>query len=163
VTSNAKALEQVKALFEGVPKEGIGIVLSAQHALEDNCGPPRGSRACSFETPHIFETGKPDGYEDTILIHRDKNPNTRGVAQLAPGAKPLQALIDDVVAGRITHVLALGGAVPVPVDAEALGHAKVVTIASHAGRLTELATVPPASRSWAEQSGTYVNARECGR
>ncbi len=122
---SAKALEEVKALFEGVPKEGIGIVLSAQHALEDNWALLELSRVL-IETPHVFESGNPDGYEDAILIHRDKNPNTRGVAQLAPGAKPLQALIDDVIAGRITHVLALGGAVPV--EAEALGQAKVVTI-----------------------------------
>jgi NADH dehydrogenase/NADH:ubiquinone oxidoreductase subunit G len=110
-----------------------------------------------IETPHVFETGKPEGYEDTILIHRDKNSNTRGVAQLAPGAKPLQALIDDVIAGRITHVLALGSAVPV--EAEALAQAKVVTIASHAGALTEVATVLLPATSWAEHSGTYVNAK----
>jgi NADH-quinone oxidoreductase subunit G len=47
----------------------------------------------------------------------------------------------------------------VPVDAEALGQAKVVTIASHTGPLTEMATVLLPSTSWAEQSGTYVNAR----
>ena len=57
----------------------------------------------------------------------------------------------------ITHVLALGAAVPV--DAEPLGQAKVVTIAAHVGVLTELATVLLPSTSWAEHSGTYVNAK----
>ena len=34
-----------------------------------------------------------------------------------------------------------------------------MTIAAHAGPLTELATVVLPSTSWAEQSGTYVNAK----
>jgi anaerobic selenocysteine-containing dehydrogenase len=62
-----------------------------------------------------------------------------------------------VAAGRITHVFALGGAVPV--DAEALRAAKLVTIASHVGPLTEMATVLLPATSWAEHSGTYVNAK----
>jgi NADH-quinone oxidoreductase subunit G len=155
-TSTSKALDEVKKLFAGVPKEGVGIVLSAQHCLEDNWALLELARVL-IETTHVFESGKRDGYEDTILIHRDKNPNTKGVAQLAPGAKPIQALLDDVAAGRITHVLALGGVAPV--DADALRAAKLVTIAAHAGPLTEIATVLLPATSWAEQSGTYVNAK----
>jgi NADH-quinone oxidoreductase subunit G len=155
-TSTSKALDEVRKLFVGVPKEGVGIVLSAQHCLEDNWALLELARVL-IETTNVFESGKRDGYEDAILIHRDKNPNTKGVAQLAPGAKPIQALLDDVAAGRITHVLALGGAAPV--DAEALRAAKLVTIAAHAGPLTEIATVLLPATSWAEQSGTYVNAK----
>jgi NADH-quinone oxidoreductase subunit G len=155
-TSTAKALEEVRSLFAGVPKESIGVVLSARHDLEDNWALLELARVL-IETPNIFVTGKPEGYEDTILIHRDKNPNTRGIAQIAPQAKPLQALLDEVDGGRITHVLALGGATPV--DAKALGRAKVVTIAAHVGPLTEMATVVLPATSWAEQSGTFVNAK----
>jgi NADH-quinone oxidoreductase subunit G len=155
-TSTSKALEAVGKLFGGIAKEKVGIVLSAQHSLEDNWALLELARVL-IETPNVFESGRPDGYEDTILIHRDKNPNTKGVAQLAPGAKPLQVLLDEVSAGRITHVLALGSAVPV--DADALRAANLVAIAAHRGPLTEIATVLLPATSWAEQSGTYVNAK----
>jgi len=161
-SSTAKALEEVKSLFTGVPKEGIGIVLSAEHSLEDNWALLELARVL-IETSNVYLTGQPEGYEDTILIHRDKNPNTKGIAQLAPGAKPMQALLDDATAGRVTHVLALGGAVPLEADATSglpgLASAKVVTIASHAGPLTAVAAVVLPATSWAEQSATYVNAK----
>ena len=57
-TSTVKALEEVKKLFAGVPKEGIGVVLSAQHSLEDNWALLELARVL-IETPHVFETGKP--------------------------------------------------------------------------------------------------------
>jgi NADH-quinone oxidoreductase subunit G len=155
-TSSAKALEEVRALFTGVPKEGVGIVLSAQHSLEDNWALLELARVL-IETTNVYLTGQPEGYEDAILIHRDKNPNTKGITQLAPGAKPLQVLLDDAAAGRVTHVLALGGAAPI--DARDLKAAKVVTIAAHAGPLTDVATVVLPATSWAEQSATYVNAK----
>jgi NADH-quinone oxidoreductase subunit G len=156
VTSTAKALEEVKSLFAGVPKEGVGIVLSAQHALEDNFALLELARVL-IETSNVFVTGRRDGYADEILIHRDKNPNTKGVSQLSPEARPIAALVDEVAAGRITHVLALGG--DAPIDPQSLRQAKLVTIASHAGPLSEAATVLLPSTSWAEQSGTYVNAK----
>src|ERR1019366_7255001 len=82
-SSTAKALEEVKSLFTGVPKEGIGIVLSAEHSLEDNWALLELARVL-IETSNVYLTGQPEGYEDTILIHRDKNSNTKGIAQLAP-------------------------------------------------------------------------------
>jgi NADH-quinone oxidoreductase subunit G len=155
-STSAKALEEVKKLFAGVPKEAVGIVLSAQHSLEDNWALLELARVL-IETPNLYRAGLPDGYEDDILIHRDKNPNTRGVEQIAPEAKPLDALLADATAGRVTHVLALGGASAI--DAAALKSAKVVTIAAHVGPLTEVATVVLPATSWAEQSATYVNAK----
>ena len=76
---------------------------------------------------------------------------------IAPVAKPLRMLLDDVGASRITHVIALGGAAPV--DPEALGAATMVTIAAHEGPLSRLAVVLLPATSWAEHSGTYVNAK----
>jgi NADH-quinone oxidoreductase subunit G len=105
----------------------------------------------------VYGAGHAEGYEDTILIHRDKNPNTKGVAELAPGVKPIQALLDEVAAGRITHVLALGAAATL--DVEPLRAAKVVTIAAHDGPLTAVASVLLPATAWAEQTGTYVNSR----
>jgi NADH dehydrogenase/NADH:ubiquinone oxidoreductase subunit G len=67
------------------------------------------------------------------------------------------ALLDDIGAGRITHVIALGGATPA--DAVVLARAQVITIASHTGGLTDNATLVLPATSWAEHSGTYVNAK----
>jgi NADH-quinone oxidoreductase subunit G len=154
--STAKALDEVKALFADVPKQSIAILFSATHSLEDNYALHEVG-AVLFGSSLAYTSGMPAGYEDDILIHRDKNPNTMGVAQLAPEAKSFQVLLDDVAAGRITHVLALGGAAPDAADA--LRSCKVVTIAAHDGPLVGAATVVLPATSWAEHSGTYVNAK----
>jgi NADH-quinone oxidoreductase subunit G len=151
-----QALEEVTSIFAGVPPEAVGIVLSAGHSLEDNWALLELGRVL-MGTRNLYWSGRPDGYEDDILIHHDKNSNTRGVKELAPAAKPFQALLDDVKARSITHVIALGGWAPA--DASALAAAKMVTIAAHRGPFTELAAVVLPATSWAEHSGTYVNAK----
>jgi NADH-quinone oxidoreductase subunit G len=155
-SSTSKALEEVKALFAGVMPGSVGILLNAQHSLEDNWA-LRELGTVLLDSKNIYFTGRRDGYADDILIHRDKNSNTSGVQQLAPGAKPLRALLDDVTASRVTHVIALGGAAAV--EPEALGAATLVTIAAHDGPLARLAAVLLPATSWAEQSGTFVNAK----
>jgi NADH-quinone oxidoreductase subunit G len=154
--STAKAIEQIKKLFAGVPKQSIALVFSAAHSLEDNYALQEVG-AVLFGSSLAYKSGMPDGYEDDILIHRDKNPNTMGVAQLEPEAKTFQALLDDVAAGRVTHALALGGAAPVAADA--LRNCQLVTIAAHDGPLVVAASVVLPATSWAEHSGTYVNAK----
>jgi NADH dehydrogenase/NADH:ubiquinone oxidoreductase subunit G len=154
--STKKALDEIKSLFAGVPKESIGLVFSAAHSLEDNYALHELGTVL-FGSSLAYTTGMAAGYEDEILIHRDKNPNTTGVVQLAPGAKTFQTLLDDVAAGRVTHVLALGGAAPSAADA--LRGCKLVTVAAHEGPLVAAAAVVLPATSWAEQSGTYVNAK----
>ena len=153
------ALDRAKQVFSGVPKESVAIVLSAQHSLEDNWALKEFGMVL-MGTKNIYRSGQPEGYEDAILMHRDKNPNSRGIDLLfagTTGARSLQALVDDVAASRVTHVIALGGAAPV--DVGALASAKVVTIAAHEGPLTKVAAVVLPATSWAEHSGTYVNAK----
>ncbi len=154
--SVSEALAAAKDLFAGVAKESVAIVLGAQHSLEDNWA-LRELGTVLMDSRHVYVSGRPDGYEDTILVHRDKNSNTQGVKTLAPGARPLSALLGDVASGAVTHVIALGGAAPV--DAGDLEDAKLVVVAAHEGPLTKLATVVLPATSWAEHAGTYVNAR----
>jgi NADH-quinone oxidoreductase subunit G len=151
-----QALDEVRTLFAGVAPESVAIVLSARYSLEDNWA-LRELGTVLLGSKNLYWTGRPDGYQDDILIHRDKNSNTKGVQLLAPGAKPFQALVDDVAASRITHVIALGGSTPVAADA--LSRARLVTIAAHEGPLTKDAKVLLPATSWAEHSGTYVNAK----
>jgi NADH-quinone oxidoreductase subunit G len=154
--SKKDALAKLAGLFSGVPKESIAIVLSAEHSLEDNWA-MRELGTVLMGTKAVYRGGRADGYEDAILIHRDKNPNGKGVDVLFAAAKPLQALVDDVKTSRVTHVIALGSASPV--DVEGLRGAKVVTIAAHEGPVADVAAVVLPATSWAEQSGTFVNAK----
>jgi NADH-quinone oxidoreductase subunit G len=161
VAGSVAALEAVRKLFDGVAKESIAVVLSAQHSLEDNWALLEFART-SLGTKGIYWSKAPDGYEDTILIHKDKNANTRGVTELAPEAKPFDALITDATAARVTHVLALGSATPRE-SADDLGTLKalraLVTLATNDGPLSDAAHVILPAASWAETSGTYVNAK----
>jgi NADH-quinone oxidoreductase subunit G len=150
------ALDEVKSLFASIPKESVAIVFSAQHSLEDNWA-LRELGLVLLGSKHAYWSGRADGYEDTILIHRDKNSNTKGVQSIAPGARPLGDLVDDVAAGRVTHVIALGAAASV--DAASLSRVKVLSVAAHDGPLTKIASVVLPATSWAEHSGTYVNAK----
>jgi NADH-quinone oxidoreductase subunit G len=151
-----KALEQVKALFAGTAPASVAAVLSAQHSLEDNWA-LREFASVLLGSKNLYFSARPDGYQDDILIHRDKNSNMTGVQQLAPGCKPLRALLDDVSASRVTHVIALGASAPI--EADGLGAATLVTIAAHEGPLARLATILLPATSWAEHSGMYMNAR----
>jgi NADH-quinone oxidoreductase subunit G len=167
VAGQAAVLEATRKLFDGVARESIAVVLSAQHSLEDNWAMLELART-SLGTKNIYFSKDVDGYEDKILIHKDKSSNTRGVQELAPEAKPFEALMADVGAVRTTHVIALGSATPRPKSdedgsAEDLiglkGLRALVTIATNAGPLADAAHVLLPAASWAEASGTYVNAK----
>jgi NADH-quinone oxidoreductase subunit G len=155
------ALEAARKLFEGVDRETIGVVLSAQHSLEDNWAMLELARTF-LGTKNIYYSRDGDGYEDKILIHKDKNSNTRGVKELAPEAKPFDGLIVDATSARVSHVIALGSAAPQRTEDD-LGTLKglraLVTIATNEGPLSDAAHVILPAASWAEASGTYVNAK----
>ncbi len=161
VTSTAGALEALKKLFEGVAKDSVGVVFSAQHSLEDNWA-LREFGTVLLGTTSLYATGLPNGPDDAILVHRDKNPNTAGVKSLVPAAKSFADLVSDAAAKRITHVVALGAA-PGTDSASDLSALKtlraLVILTPHAGPLAEIASVVLPAASWAEASGTYVNAK----
>ena len=152
------ALGEVSKRYAGAAKDGIAFVLSAQHSLEDNWAVRELARLAGASS--IYVTGAGPGYKDDILIDEDKNPNTAGVVELVPTLLPFPKLIEDIRAGKITHVIALGGLTPRndPEDASALGMVSSLTvIAAHDGALTDAAHVVLPATSWAEHSGTYIN------
>lgn len=154
------AVAEVKKRLSDAPRETLGIVLSAQHSFEDNWALRELARLAGVTS--LYWTGAGDGYADDILIDADKNPNTAGVKELAPTAKPFASLIDDIRKGSVAHVLALGGLTPRndPEDATALALlSTLVVVAAHEGALTEAAHVVLPATSWAEQSGTFVNKK----
>jgi NADH-quinone oxidoreductase subunit G len=154
------ALKEAAKRLASAPKELVGVVLSAQHSLEDNWAVRELAKLWGMGPAQIYATGAGTGYADDILIDADKNPNTHGVKDLAPAAKSYTHLLDDVRSGRVAHVVALGGPTPRldPEDATALGMlSSLVVIAAHEGALTEAAHVVLPATSWAEHTGTYVN------
>jgi NADH-quinone oxidoreductase subunit G len=154
--TSADALNHVRTLFEGVSGAVLAIVLSAEHSLEDNWALHElGTRLLGTE--RVFFAARPEGFEDDILIHRDKNANTRGIRIVAPEAKPVGELAESLQSGRVTHVISLGSAASLV--REKTAKVEWLSLAAHEGALTDLATVVLPVTSWAEHSGTYVNAR----
>jgi NADH-quinone oxidoreductase subunit G len=161
VASHPSAMETVKKLFEGVAPEGVAVVFSAQHSLEDNWA-LRELATSGLGTTSLYVSGEAEGYEDKILIHKDKNSNSAGVKELIIAARPFGELLAEVGAGRVTHVIALGATAPgvEPKDLATLQTLRgLVTLTSHEGPLAEAAQVVLPVTSWAEGSGIYVNAK----
>jgi NADH-quinone oxidoreductase subunit G len=155
--ATASALEAAKVLLDGAPKESLAVVFSAQHSLEDNWALKE--LAQTLGVTRTYWSGYGEGYEDKILIHKDKNPNTAGVKTLKGDAQPFSKLAIDVATGAVTHAIALGGATPgdAASDVETLRPLKLVTIAAHDGPLVRAAAVVLPACSWAEASGSFVN------
>jgi len=153
------ALEEVKKLLGDVAQDHVAFVFGAQAPLEDNWA--LRELATKMGARNLYWTGPADGAKDDILISADKSSNRRGVEELAPEAKPYAAFLDDVRAGKVTHVIALGSATPSDGadDASTLGMLRaLVSVAPHDdGALTALAHVVFPACSWAEATGTYVN------
>ncbi len=158
-TTVAKALDATKKLLGSVPHESIAIVLSAQHSLEDNWALVELGKLLG--TKSVFYTKAADGYEDKILIHKDKNSNSAGVALASPEAKPFSELQNAIESGSIKHAISLGGITPKgEADQGVLAKLEaLVVIAAHESALTQAAKVVLPATSWAEQSGTFVNAK----
>lgn len=154
-TSLEKALAAAKARLSGASKGSVGVVLSAQHSLEDNWA-FRELGKVLFGATRVYVTGRASGVADGILMRADKNPNSAGVKQVEPEAKGFSELVDDIKAGSVTHVLALGGEAPATDDALRT-LAALVVVAAHDGVLASAAHVLLPAASWAEASGTYVN------
>ena len=139
----------------------VAIVLSAQHSNEDNYALYTLGRTF-VGASDFFLAGRALGRGDDILMSEDKNPNTRGVVELAAGTppRPVAELLERIAAGKYSYVIALGSELEVG-EAEAqaaFGKLKgLVTVAAHDGPLARAAHIALPACSWAEAEGTYVN------
>lgn len=155
------ALSRAAKLLKGVVADSIAVVLSAEHSNEDNFALLALARDY-LGTGHLFVTGRPPGEGDDILRHRDKNPNMAGVTALCTSTPLLSmpVLLKSLEEGRITHVVALGSAIPDPNKADGFKKAKaLIALSTHDGPLSQAATVVLPASSWAECDGTFVNAK----
>jgi NADH-quinone oxidoreductase subunit G len=154
------AFDEAADLLRTATPDSLAVVLGAQHSNEDNFALVGLGKA--LRAKHWFLSGKRPGYGDDVLISPDKNPNTRGVAELAAGLelRSFGELCSAVEAGRLRHVLMLGSDASEPERASALAAAdvRVVVLASHYADVADHADVLLPVCSWAETSGTFVNA-----
>lgn len=140
----------------------LAVVLSAQYSNEDNRALLDLGRKLGVS---LFAwSGNPEGPGDDILRHVDKNPNRAGVFAIAQGQG--LTLIDEaellrrVEGGQVKNVLALGGAVhPESWRKLATSLGALVVLGSHESPLSRAAQVLLPASSWAEYTGTYVNAK----
>lgn len=157
VEAAAEAAGKALATAQG---DLLAVVLSARYSLEDNLALLDLARAAG--TSSVYWSGGAMGKGDDVLMHPDKNPNTKGVEHLAPQAKPFRRLVEDIRGGKVSAAITLGGAAPSddPEDATALGMLSAhVALTAHEGPLSKPASIVLPAASWAEATGTYVNAK----
>lgn len=139
----------------------VAVVLSAQRSTEDNFA--FAYFAKTFLNAKDFYLARLDDWDgDDILRSGDHNPNTRGaiLSAIINGVeiKATEQLVESVVSGQITTVLALGGLADFDeVMFGSLGRAKLIVFADQEGPLTSLADALLPAASWAEQTGSFIN------
>lgn len=153
------AKEQLKGHRDDTSK--IAVVLSAQHSNEDNFALLYLARTY-LGAKDFYVSGRPLGRGDDILMSEDKNPNTRGVMQLAGelSPRPMAELLDAMDKGKYAFAIALGAELEVDEGQAraALGKLRgLVTISTHDGPIAKAAHIALPACSWAEVDGTYVN------
>lgn len=154
-----QGLRAAAAALEGADPERVAVVLSAQHSNEDNFALLTLARDF-LGTGNLFLSAKADGDGDDILRHTDKNPNRTGVTQLCTTTPPasFEELIKQVAAGKVTHVIALGADAEGDMeDFENLE--RLVLVSAWDCALAAHADVVLPAATWAEATGTYVNAQ----
>ncbi len=105
-----------------------------------------------------------DGFQDDILIRADKNPNTRGAAELGFKTSPeaLQNLAEQINRGEIKGLVVFGQDVyarfeKLGIKAELNRLAWSVFIGSNHNLMSESATYVLPSATYAEKEGTFTN------
>ena len=155
-----EAIDDVALRLEQLEGSKIAFVFSALHSSEDNFALARLAEAVGAEKRYL--AARPDWKGDDILRSADHNPNRAGALAAAGGAlEDTEDLIQDVMGGEITAVVALG-----PTCAESAAQlaplAKLetfITLSANEGLLTALASVVVPVASWAETFGTFVNGK----
>jgi NADH-quinone oxidoreductase subunit G len=160
-TTVPAALDRAARILKSIAPDRLAVVLSAQHSTEDNFALRKVARDL-LGASNFYLGGKPAGPGDLILREADKNPNTRGAAGVcgAVPPAPMQDLAAAVSMGRYSGILALGAETKDLADAASLKSVGLsVVVSSHSGPLTASATVILPASTWAETTGTYVNAK----
>jgi len=156
----ATAIQEAAKALSGFEGDKVAVVLSAQHASEDNAVLAQFAR--DVLKSDKFYLAAYDGWKsDKILRHSDNNPNRGGALRAAGRAlAPTKDLLKAVDDGAIRCVVALGPAGEEKVDQlDSLKKlSAMVTLSSNIGAFTEVASVVIPVAHYVETAGTFVNA-----
>jgi NADH-quinone oxidoreductase subunit G len=136
----------------------LAVELSATHSSEDNLVLAELARAVGAT---LYLGARAPWDADNILRHADHNPNRAGALQAA-GVEQLKGLKDLAAeAGKYQAILALGSAADVDAATLApLGRVGTfVLLSSNGGPLSKFASITLPVTTWAEQDGSFVNAK----
>ncbi|MEM1414145.1 MAG: 2Fe-2S iron-sulfur cluster-binding protein [Myxococcota bacterium] len=156
-------VDEVVTRLEAIERGSLAVVLSAQHASEDNF--VLATLAKKLGVDRFYLAAKTDeGWKaDDILKHADPNPNRAGALAVAKDVLGLGGLEDagqlaaDVKSGVVKSVVALG---PIAgADVGALADLEdVIVLTANEGAFADVASVLVPVTSWAEMFGTFRNA-----
>lgn len=158
-TTWEEAIERAAALLTEAQQKGtIGLVLSPQGTNEDNHVARLFARL--FGISRIYVGGRPPGEADDFLRHADKNPNRMGVFAVEPQANPVETLIEDLKARKLSGLVVWGH------DLEGrekdvaglLDGVKVVGLVERESAWTDKAQVLLPIATWAEVDGHFTNS-----
>jgi NADH-quinone oxidoreductase subunit G len=159
--------DKMSRFIEDNGADKVAFVVSPQASCEDLKLAKRFTEEV-LGTDRLYMGGKPDGEEDDLLIHADKNPNRRGVEAVWGGLDSIRGfdqLITDIENGQVRALHMMGAEVP---GDESLARQLddlvdkldlfVLQSMHHGGDLSEKAQVALPACSHAEKEGTFVNA-----
>jgi len=155
-----EAIDDVALRLEQTEGAKIAFVFSALHSSEDNFALARLAEAVGAEKRYL--AARPDWKGDDILRSADHNPNRAGALAAAGGElEDTEDLIQDVMAGAIEAVVALGPTCEEEVDQlePLLKLETLICLTANEGPLTEAATIVLPVASWAESFGTFINGK----
>jgi NADH-quinone oxidoreductase subunit G len=158
-TSVADAVQAAASTLRAVSGNRVAVVLSADHSCEDNLAAVK--LAAALGSDKLYLAAAPGWQGDDILRSADNNPNRKGALQAAGRDLPgLATLLPAVASGEVAAVVALGSVSAE--DAGALAQLRgvsVISLASHAGALAQVAKIVLPVAMYAEMDGTFVNEK----
>jgi NADH-quinone oxidoreductase subunit G len=143
----ADALKKAAGLLEDAGS--AAALLSAEHTIEDNLALAAFAREV-LGARLLFLAAREDGEDDRLLRSKDKNPNRAGATAAAGGEIGPAA---DLASADVKVVIALGGIGKAPRGA------RRVVISARRGELTDGADVVLPAPTFAQSSGSYLNAK----
>lgn len=163
VASWDRALAASAALLApALHKGSLAVVFSAQSPTLDLAA------LSSFAveraaTPHMYTYHRTNGDATPPLMNADKNPNAASLKLLAPKARPLESLVDDIAQGKVAAVIFVGVEAVTPENHPTLfaalgGLSALVVASSFDDELTRHAMVSLPLSTFEETAGSFVNA-----
>ena len=159
----------------------VGFVISPQLSCEDLFLARTFYEQTLESSAKLYVSGLPDGKQDDLLIHADKNPNRRGIEAVFAGLEgnisAFESLSEDLASGAIKALYMLDARWPVDAQGEqqllaSIDHARneagsldVFILQSMQGTqaLIHLADIVLPACSHAEKDGTFINKDGIGQ